>query len=168
MDALFFYNYNQVYYNGSLMTRSDMAASDYNAPLVLTVNIQSSFFEDRLRVNWLNRWRDDSDGILYDERESAETPYGVVPVFGTSLSSQWLTENGEYVTAYKYGKIKGGLISDISVEYDVVKDEDYTFALTFDMYNIFNANVGVAAADPALSRADSEGRSYWIGFKATF
>lgn len=46
------YNSGKVYYNGELINRSDMGATGYNSPLTLTLNIQSSMVDDRLRINW--------------------------------------------------------------------------------------------------------------------
>ncbi len=161
------YNYDssQVYYNGQLMNRSDMPSSDYNAPLTLTLNIQSTMFDDRLRINWMNRWKADAQGIMLDERFDNQTPNGTTSGSNTDASSQWVTDTNEYVQAYKEGKIKGGLISDIGIEYDILKDEHYTFGVSLDVYNIFNTDIGVSASDTGLS---SEGTSFWFGIYAEF
>ncbi len=163
------YNHNQVYYNGQLVNRSDLPADDYNSPLTLTLNIHSSFFDDRLRINWLNRWRGDSDGLMRDSRTSDEAKMagaqGTTSGSNYEESSEWVTSDGDYVQAFKEGTIKGGLISDINVEYDVWKEEDFTFGVSLDVYNIFNTEMGVAASDPDDV---SEGTSFWIGVYAEF
>ncbi len=166
-SGAYMYNYDQVYYDGALTNRSDLPADDYNAPLTLTLTLQSSFWDDRLRLNWVNRWRDSSEGLLLDKRNSNETPYGTVN--GYDDSSSWITPNGlEYVTAYEYGNIKGGITSDINVEFDVIKKEDFTFGLSLDVFNIFNTNVGVSATEEGTASATSKGRSFWLGFYATY
>lgn len=161
-------NTSKVYYNEELIDKSDLPAEDYNAPLTLTFTWQTSFFDDRLRFYSLNRWKDDSKGIMLDSRSDKNTPYGTVADGGES--SYWYTDESksEFATAYKKGIIRGGLISDINIEYDVLKHEDYTLGLSFDMYNIFNTNIGVSATEDGSGGTDSVRRSFWLGVYATF
>ncbi len=160
------YDYGNVYYNGEYVSRSSLPADDYNAPLTLTLNIRSSFWDDRIRVNWVNRWRDSSEGLMYDSRYSDETPYGTTSGSTTSTSSSWVNPDGDYVDAYKEGHIKGGLVSDINIEVDLYKDEDLTFGLSLDAYNIFNTSSETAVSSGYENR--SAGTSYWLGFYATY
>ncbi len=161
----FAYETGKVYYDGALINRADLPANDYNAPLTLTLNIHSSFFEDRLRINWLNRWKADSYGIMFDERTDSATPHGTTSGSNSEESSEWLTGQGTYVQAYKEGVIKGGLISDVNIEYDVIKEEDFILGVSLDVYNIFNTETGISASDTG---AKSEGTSFWLGIYTEF
>ncbi len=161
----FTYHGGGAYYNGELVARNELPADDFNANFTLTLNIQSSFFDNRLRINWLNRWKPDSYGLMLDSRYDKDTPHGSASQSNIEESNEWLTGDGVFVKAYREGTIKGGLISDISIEYDVWKEEDFTLGVSLDVYNIFNANLGVAASDPS---GQSEGTSFWVGVYTTF
>ena len=162
------YDYDQVYYNGEIIDRSDMPADDYNAPLVVTFSWHGSFWEDRFRVNCVNRWRDSTTGILSDQRTADETPYGTTASRPTTESSEWLNAQGEYHDAYRKGVISGGLMTDVSFEFDAFKEDLFTMSLLFDVSNVFasdgHSNVNV----PGELREFEHGRAYYAGIRCEF
>jgi hypothetical protein len=68
-----------------------MPAENYNAPVVVTFSWLGSFYDDRLRVNSVSRWRDSTTGLVKDARLTAETPYGTTSGSSKTPSSQWLS-----------------------------------------------------------------------------
>lgn len=167
-DSFYYYNYDQVYYNGELIDRADMPADNYNAPLVLTLSWMGSFYDDRFRVNWVSRWRDSTTGLLKDARVAADTPYGTTATKAYHESSQWLNAQQEYHDAYKKGVISGGVVSDLSLELDAVKKDLLTFTVLFDVTNVFGSNghSGVVQSDGFQDRM--RGRGYYAGIRCEF
>lgn len=162
------YDYDRVYYDGELIDRSDLPADDFNAPLVITLSWLGSFQDDRLRVNCVSRWRDSTTGLLDDERVASDTPYGTTASKPTTESSLWLNADGSYSDAYREGVISGGLITDVSLELDVLKEELFTFSLLFDVYNLFNSNLHTGVAESAINRGFVSGRGYYAGIRCEF
>jgi len=164
----YYYNYNQVYYNGELIDRADMPADNYNAPLVLTLSWLGSFYDDRFRVNWVSRWRDSTSGLLRDARVSAETPHGTTTTSLTFKSSQWLNEQQEYHDAFKKGVISGGVASDLSLELDAVKKDLFTFTFLLDVTNVFSSAGHTGVAQEGVPRDRMRGRGYYAGIRCEF
>lgn len=162
------YNYDQVYYNGEIIDRSDMPADDYNSPLVLTFSWHGSFWEDRFRVNCVNRWRDSTTGILSDLRTADETPYGTTASRPTTESAEWLNARGEYHDAYREGVISGGLVTDVSFEFDAVKEDLFTMSLLFDISNVFSSDGHSNVNVPGELREFEHGRAYYAGIRCEF
>jgi len=162
------YNFDQVYYNGEILDRSDMPADDYNAPMVVTFSWHGSFWEDRFRVNCVNRWRDSTSGLLADLRTADETPYGTTASRPTTESSEWLNAEGEYLDAYRKGVISGGLVTDVSFEFDAVREELFTMSLLFDVSNVFSSDGHSSVAEPAEVREFEHGRAYYAGIRCEF
>ena len=162
------YDYDQVYYNGEIIDRSDMPAADYNAPLVVTFSWHGSFWEDRFRVNCVNRWRDSTTGILSDQRTADETPYGTTASRPTTKSAEWLNAQGEYLDAYREGVISGGLVTDVSFEFDAVKEELFTMSLLFDISNVFSSDGHSNVNMPGELREFEHGRAYYAGIRCEF
>jgi hypothetical protein len=148
------YDYDQVYYNGELIDRSDMPADDYNAPLVLTFSWQGNFWEDRFRVNCVSRWRDSTTGLKPDARTADETPYGTTATRPTTESAEWLDAEGRYHNAYAEGVISGGLVTDVSFELDAVKEEMFTLSLLFDISNVFSSDGHSSVSEPNAARSE--------------
>ncbi len=162
------YDYDRVYYDGDLIDRSEMPADDYSSPTVVTLTWLGSFFEDRFRVNCVNRWRDSTTGLLNDSRPADETPYGTTASRPTTPSAQWLDEEGRYHDAYRKGIISGGLVTDVSLELDAVREEMFTVSLLLDVFNVF-ASDGYSFADkPSFTRIHDYGRGYYAGIRCTF
>ncbi len=116
------YNYNNVYYNGDYISRSDLPADDYNSPWKLALKTSSSFAGDRVRLSTTTTWSGDSEGLMGDRRVSNDTPYGTTRGSNTRTSDLWVTEDGRYVNALTEGTIEGGLITDLAVEWDVYQE----------------------------------------------
>jgi len=164
----YIYNYDRVFYNGNLISRADLPAEDYNAPLVLTFTWTGSFMEDRLRLNSVTRWRDSSDGLTFDKRYSKDTPYGTTSGSNTSTSYNWIGDTGEYHAAYASGIITGGMVSDLSLEWDAVKQDLYTVTLLFDVLNVFDANTETSATESSTTNNYGRGRGFYAGVRCTF
>ena len=166
------YDYDRVFYEGELMDRSSLPPDDYNAPAVVTLRWMGLFFEDRFRVNCVSRWRDSTTGLKNDTRTFDETPYGTAEKKKTTPSSKWLDEDGLYHDAYKTGIISGSLVTDVSLELDVVKEELFTMSLMLDVFNVFAADghVGVSqigSGDVPAPRSEY-GRGYYAGIRCEF
>lgn len=164
----YFYNYDQVYYNGEIIDRADMPADNYNAPLVLTLSWLGSFYDDRFRLNWVSRWRDSTTGLVKDARVPADTPYGTTSTSATFKSSQWLNDKQEYHDAYKKGVISGGLVSDLSLELDAVKKELFTLTFLLDVTNVFSSDGHSGVAQEGVPRDSMRGRGYYAGLRCEF
>lgn len=160
------YDYGRVYYDGTHLSREEMPAEDFNAPLVLTLSWMGSFYEDSVRVHCVSRWRDSTSGLLADRRASDETPYGTATP--RSSSSQWLNEDGSYSDAYRKGVISGGLVTDASFEWDVLKKDFVTFTLLLDITNIFDSTLHTGAAETGELRSFVSGRGYYAGIRCEF
>jgi len=158
------YSYDMVFYDGELISRSDLPASDYNAPIILTMSWQANFLEDTLRLNSVTRWRDSSIGLQTDKRYSNDSPYGTTSGSNTSSSSTWLNGSGGYSDAYTMGVISGGFTTDLSVEWDAVKEELYTLTLLFEGYNIFDGT-----AESSVTEGERVGgRAFYMGLRCEF
>lgn len=165
-------DYDKVFYDGELIDRSDLPAEDYNAPLVLTFSWLGSFFDDRLQVNCVSRWRDSTTGLKNDLREADETPYGTVGPSASTETAKWLDEDQvHYHDAYREGVISGGLVTDVSFELDAVKSEMFTLSLLLDIFNVFAADghtgVSEQSAGGTLPRSQY-GRAYYAGVRCEF
>ena len=166
------YDYDQIYFDGELIDRSDMPAEDYNAPLVLSVSWLGSFWDDRCRVNCVSRWRDSATGIKSDKRTDDETPYGTTASRPTTESSEWLDAEGKYHDAYMEGIISGGLVTDVSIEFDAVKERLFTLSLLLDVLNVFDADGHIGVSELGgngynLPRSQF-GRAYYAGVRCEF
>ncbi|MBP9943949.1 MAG: TonB-dependent receptor plug domain-containing protein [Desulfomicrobium sp.] len=166
------YDYDRVFYEDELMDRSSLPPDDYNAPAVVTLRWMGLFFEDRFRVNCVSRWRDSTTGLKNDTRTFDETPYGTAEKKKTAPSSKWLDEDGLYHDAYKTGIISGSLVTDISLELDVVKEELFTMSLMLDVFNVFAADghVGVSqiGSEDVPAPRSEYGRGYYAGIRCEF
>lgn len=162
-------NYDEAYFNGKLISRSDLPATNYSAPLVLTFGWMGSFFDDRLRLNTTTRWRDSSKGLLGDERDNDDTPHGTK--WG-SKSSQWNDGKGTWVRAYKKGTINGGWNTDMTVEMDVIKKDITTLTLVAQVSNLFQDKTEGVKVENEGGYSESDGvnlgRSFYLGVRAEF
>jgi hypothetical protein len=166
-------DYDKVFYNGDLIARSELPAEDYNAPVVLSFAWLGKFFDDRLQINCVSRWRDSTTGLKNDVRTDDETPYGTVGPSETTETAKWLDEDQvHYHDAYKEGVISGGLVTDISFEFDAFKRDLFTLSLLLDVFNVFSSDghVGVSEVDGSgytLPRSQY-GRAYYAGIRCEF
>lgn len=163
------YDYDRVYYHGEITDRSDMPAENYNAPVVVTLSWLGGFHEDRLRVNSVSRWRDSTTGLLKDARRTGETPYGTVTGSSTVPSSQWLSPDRQvFYDAYRKGVISGGLVTDVSLEFDAVRKDAFTFTLLLDVTNVFSSDGHSGVVQEGAPRDRMRGRGYYAGIRCEF
>jgi len=172
-DVSYGYDYNkddEVFYDGTLISRSDLPASNYNAPLVFVLSMQNSFFNDCLRFNTVARWRDTAEGLVADKRFSKDTPYGTTSGRDDRESSLWINEDMDhYSDAYVEGSIKGGWRADMSIEYDVVRRKMFELTVVVDVVNLFNDELGSSVVDEdAIDNSKNNGRGVYLGMRATF
>lgn len=159
------YGYDKVFYNGEYISRSDLPADDFNAPIVLTLSWQAAFLQDRLRLNSVTRWRDSAEGLVNDKRYSKDTPYGTASGSNTSTSYYWLDADGaEYHDAYTEGIISGGFNTDVSVEFDALKAESFRLTLLLDVFNLFNDTVETSVVEGEVA----QGRGFYTGLRCEF
>ena len=159
--------YETVFYEGKIIPRSDLPAEYHNAPLIVALTVNSSFYNDRLRLMSVVRWRDSIKGLVFDRRISDDTPYGTTSGSNTSTSRFWINPEGGYSQAYTSGKISGGAITDMSLELDLYHAVERTFTLVGDVLNAFNGRVetGQVLDDTNLV---NHGRGFYLGFKMVF
>lgn len=160
-------DFDSVYYNGRFMSRSELPAENFNAPLIVALTLNSSFFNDRLRLLSVVRWRDSSKGIISDRRLSSETPYGTTSGSSTAASSFWITPRGGYAQAYKSETISGGVVTDLTVEVDLVRRQERCFTLVAEVVNLFNDRVETGQTldeTPVVNH----GRGFYAGFEMSF
>lgn len=163
------YDYDRVYYDGEIMDRSGIPADNYNAPVVVTFSWLGSFYDDRLRVNSVSRWRDSTTGLVKDARLNDETPYGTASGSSKAPSSQWLSpDRHEFYDAYKKGVISGGLVTDVSLELDALKKDLFTFTFLFDVTNVFSSDGHSGVAQEGVPRDRMRGRGYYAGIRCEF
>ena len=143
-----------------MIDRSELAADNYNAPVVVTLQWYGSFFADRFRVSSITRWRDSSTGLTDDDRESADTPFGTV---SGRKSDAWLDGKGTWVDAYDYGLIEGGFNTDVTLEYDAIRGEILNLAAVVEVSNLFNDSFATR-----IENGYSLGRSFYAGLRANF
>ena len=155
-------NLNEVYYNGTLTAISDLPAENYNAPVVVTLNWDGRFLEDRLRLHTTTRWQDESSGLKADEREPDDTPFGLVSPYS---KDRWLDGTGTWAYAYTEGDIDGGWNTDITVEFDFVKRDMFTFTGIVEVANLFNDSMETSVSDDS---GTTIGRSFYVGMRAEF
>lgn len=132
-----------VYFNGSLIPRSNLPAGNYNRPWVGTLTHTGSFFENYLR--WFNivRYKGPgtdivSDGYYYDA-------------------------DGLRYNAYSEKTFGDSVTIDTSVEWDVFRKEEHTLTLILEIANLLDT----------YSRTSTDGgyimgRQYYAGFKYSF
>lgn len=159
------YSYDHVYLNGEYIARFNMPADDFNAPLIIALTTTSSLFEDRLRINAVTRWRDSAEGLLTDARRSDDTPYGTTTGRNDRTTSEWLTADGRYVDAFKEGTINGGVVTDLTIEYDAFRKDRYALTLIAEVVNLFNSTMETSVSEGG---ATSRGRGFYAGLRATF
>lgn len=161
----FKYDYDHVYYNGKYTSRCDLIATDFNTPMVLAFTIESSLFEDRLRIDTVTRWRDSTDGLEMDDRYSDDTPYGTTTGSNKKTSDEWLTADGKYCYAVKKGIINGGVVTDLTIEYDAVREDRFTLTMIAEVVNLFNSSSETSVSEGG---AASRGRGFYAGLRAKF
>lgn len=163
------YGYDKVYYDGTVMERGELPAEDYNAPVVVTLSWLGSFYDDWLRFNCVSRWRDSSTGLVKDLRTDDQTPYGTASGSLNKPSSQWLSPDQlEFYDAYKEGVISGGLVTDISMELDAVKNDKFTLSFLLDVINVFSSDGHSGVAQEDVPRERMRGRGYYAGVRCEF
>lgn len=169
----YFIDFDQVFYNGELIDRSELPADDFNAPLVLTFSWIGSFLDDKLHVNCASRWRDSTTGLKNDLRTDVETPYGTVGPSLTTETSRWLDEDQvHFHDAYHNGVISGSFVTDVSFELDAIRAQMFTLTLLLDVFNVFggNGDTGVSEVGKGglpLPRSQY-GRAYYAGIRCEF
>ena len=163
----FEYNYNNVFYNGNFISRSDLPAQNYNAPLVCVLSVNNNFFSDRLRFNTVARWRDSAEGMVKDKKFANDTPFGTTDGGESSL---WVNDDMvHYSDAYIEGSIKGGWRADMSIEYDVLKSKMYELTVEIDIVNLFNDELeSSVVVDDTTDTSKNNGRGVYLGLRATF
>ncbi|MBD1399508.1 TonB-dependent receptor plug domain-containing protein [Pelovirga terrestris] len=159
--------YDTVFYREGLISRSDLPAENYNAPWILAVTLNSSFYQDRLRLMSVVRWRDSSRGLVADRRISDETPYGTTSGSNTVASNFWINPEGGYSQAYTYDKISGGATTDLTIEFDLYRYNERTVTMIGEVLNLFNgrAETGQSVDD---TRIVNHGRGFYLGFNMVF
>lgn len=136
--------YDEVFYNGELIDRTELPATNYNSPWVVTLSYSGKFYEDRLRLGTSARYQSATD-VIEQEKDDIAGPDGV--------------EHESYRDATR----GDGVIVDASIEYDVLRYEDHTFTLLFDVDNVFNT-----FRESSESGSWSKGRQLYAGFKYSF
>nr|WP_321513752.1 TonB-dependent receptor plug domain-containing protein [uncultured Pseudodesulfovibrio sp.] len=135
------YNYDKVYYNGQLIDRNAMPASNFNRPWVGTFTYRGSFW-DKLNLTSVTRYLGGFDTIV-----------GA----GTELI------NGVRYYEYKDARLSSSIISDLKVEYEVFNADSHSLVLDLVVDNVFDET---AIIDKSGNRV--AGRQFWAGAAYSF
>lgn len=160
-------DFDRVYYDGRFMQRSELPAENFNTPRIIALSLNSSFFDNRLRLLSVVRWRESSKWMVTDRRVNEDTPYGTISGSSTAASPFWINPEGGYSQAYKSEKIAGGAVTDLTIEFDLYHRVDRTFTLVTEIVNIFNDRVETGQAVDGM-RILNHGRGFYAGFQMTF
>ena len=135
------YNYEKVYYNGQLIDRNSMPASNFNRPWVGTFTYSGTFW-DKVKFTNVTRYLGGFDTII-----------GA----GTELI------DGVRYYEYKDARLSSSIISDWKIEYEVFNIDNHTLVLDLVVDNVFDET---AIIDKDANRV--AGRQFWAGAAYTF
>jgi len=135
------YNYEKVYYNGQLIDRNQMPASNFNRPWVGTFTYSGTFW-DKLTFTNVTRYLGGFDSIV-----------GA----GTELI------DGVRYYEYKDARLSSSIISDWKIEYEVFNLDSHSLVLDLVVDNVFDET---AIIDKNSNRV--AGRQFWAGAAYSF
>lgn len=136
--------WEKVYFEGSLMPRSNLPASNYNRPWVGTLTHTARFMDDDA-LRWFNVLRNKGPGT-----DLVRT--------GTFTDTDGLRYD-----AYEARTFSDSVTVDTAVEWDALRHEDHVLTLTMEVSNLFDQKSNVDSSTGYVM-----GRQYYAGFKYTF
>lgn len=140
-----------VYYNGKKISSSDLPASNYNRPWVITLNHSMSLFDDSLRIFNLLRYEAGYDGIKSDGNQRD-------PLDESIRYKRYRTKRQPDMVTY-----------DMAAEWDVIKKNDHALTLNFEMTNVFNKKNHSDTNPTSNYGSDYDmGRQIYAGFTLTW
>ncbi|WP_147818885.1 TonB-dependent receptor plug domain-containing protein [Salidesulfovibrio onnuriiensis] len=134
-------NYDKVYYNGSLIDRSQMPASNFNRPWVGTFTYEGTFF-DKLKFTNVTRYLGEVETIFAK---------------GTQVVG------GEKYLKYEDATLSPSVIWDWKFGYELWSNASQALQLDLTIDNVFD---DTAIIDKESNRA--AGRQFWAGASYTF
>jgi len=134
-------NYDKVYYNGQLIDRSQMPASNFNRPWVGTFTYEGTFFE-KLKFTNTTRYLG-----------------GVETIFAKGTQ----TVDGVKYLKYEDAKLAPSIIWDWKFGYELASYKNHTLQLDLVIDNLFD---DTAIIDKESNRL--AGRQFWLGATYTF
>lgn len=137
------------YYKGSLVSASDIPASNYNRPWVVTLNHMAMFNDDRIRLYNLLR---------YEYKAKSIKRNGSVVVNNTRY---WRYEDKVNPSTITY---------DMTLEWDAYKKDDHALTLFVEVNNVFNRKnySDTAVTDSSAGNDYSMGRQFFVGFNFSY
>ncbi len=148
-DAINLTDPNFIYMDGEKVLRSSLPATNFNSPLVYTLDYTGFFWEDRLRLASILRYEMGGEGIKYGKNYTEPN--------GDKFTTAWTSNYKDFFTC------------DLGVEFDVFKHKEQTLTFTLDVLNLFDNKNGVDTDTSANSTASyTMGRQFWAGVKYEF
>lgn len=139
----FGYDLDQVYYDGELISRDDLPASNFNRPWVVTFLYSGKFF-DKLTFTNTTRYVSSFDTIIKDSR-----PY--------------IDEDKNKYYAYSDTSIDDCVTFDWQFDYEAWRHKNQLLTLNLTVNNVFDAT---SIVDKEGNRMN--GRQFWAGLTYEF
>ncbi len=160
-------NKEYVYIDGKKVNTSDVSATYFNSPWIVTYNHSASFLkDDRLRVFAQVRWEQGGDRLVRSK---------VNPHTGVEGTTTYIPEDDSRVNLFASGQQENFINTDLSLELDILKIKSSTLTLETSIMNIFNKQ-NLVVDTPGLTTATTTsedgsyalGRQFYLGGKYTF
>lgn len=138
--------------NGTVTSKANMPANNFNSPWVITYTHNAQFWEDRLRLMGQLRWEQGGERIYSD----TTSPNTVGP-------------SGLILSAYKTAYQQDSLNVDAKLSFDAIKYKDQTLTLEIEALNLLDRrNLSNISTTATTQGTYSLGRQFYFGVKYTF
>ncbi|MBX2833328.1 MAG: hypothetical protein KTR23_19550 [Rhodospirillales bacterium] len=136
-----------VYYKGSVVSTEDLAilTGNLDEPIFINASLYSSYFDDRLRTGLTGRYT---------------FGYDTIKDSGSNINV-----SGETYDIYEEGYNKARFDLDMTLEYDLLHEENSVLTLTASIDNVLNRG---GAHTLSSSTPYSKGRTFWLGLNYTY
>ena len=146
------YDPDHIYLDGSVTSKSDMSARNFNAPWVISYRHQAAFWEDRLRLMGIIRYEKGYDGLRYTTPNTYTDP-----------------DSGLIMYSYKRTHLPDSVNVDLSVEVDAIRYDDHVLTFIAEITNLMDRKNQVNTDTSAASTASyAMGRRLYLGLRYTF
>lgn len=135
------WNYDKVFYNGSMIDRDDLPAANFNRPWVGTFTYEGTFF-DKLKFTNVTRYQGEVDTIV---------------------GGRTVRQDGERYKSYSDETLPSSIIWDWKIGYEVFSRKSHALQLDLIVDNVFDET---AVIDSDGNRV--RGRQFWAGATYTF
>jgi hypothetical protein len=135
------------YYNGNVIPTMDLdvLTGNLDEPIFVNVSLYSSYLDDTLRTGLVGRYT---------------TGYDTITDSGSDI-----TINGETYDIYEDGYNKARFDLDMSLDYDVIREDNRVLTLNASIDNVLNRGGGHTLSASTPYR---KGRAFWLGLTYTY